>query len=69
MSSGQGNPHDPKDLGRWGENHSPRPDGGQHNTLYRGDGRISWNTDKNGGYKPGSGHTSPLGGNPTPWNK
>jgi len=57
MSSGISNPHDPKDGGRWGENHSPLPDGGQHNVLYRGDSHISWDTNKNGDYKHGSGHT------------
>lgn len=68
MSSGTGNPHDPKDLGRWGENHSPRGDS-SHDTLYRGGSRISWDTNKNGDYKPGSGHTTNEGQKPISWDK
>lgn len=57
MSSGQGNPYDPSDGGRWGENHTPNEFGGQHNTLYRGDSHISWDTGKDDSYIWGSGHT------------
>ncbi len=69
MSSGVGNPHDPQDTGRWGENHSPR-DNGEHHSIYRGDSHISWDTNRNGDYKHGSGHTTEnRSGNITPWDK
>ena len=58
MSSGTSNPHDPKDGGRWGENHGPNKDGGEHHSIYKDDGHISWDTNKNGDYKHGSGHIS-----------
>lgn len=58
MSSGQDNPHDAGDGGRYGEDHSPNEFGGEHNTLYRGDSHISWDTDKDGSYIWGSGHTT-----------
>ncbi len=50
------NPHDPFDGGRWGENHSPNENGGDHHTLFRGDSHISWDADEDGDYITGSGH-------------
>ena len=59
------NPHDPTDGGRWGESHVDRGDY-VHHSIYRGDSRISWNTE-NGDYIPGSGHTSYNNGNIQQW--
>ena len=58
MPEAQENPHDPTDGGRHGESHS---DDESHHTLYRDDSHISWDTDKDGNYKQGSGHTTDHG--------
>lgn len=58
---GGSNPHGDHDGGRWGESHVDRGDY-NHHSLYRGDSHISWNTDLNGDYIWGSGHTTFDGG-------
>ena len=41
-----------------------------HNTTHRDDGsRISWNTDKDGDYVQGSGHTTGSNGKSSQWDE
>ncbi len=42
----------------------------EHHTVHRDDGsRMSWNTDRDGGYIQGSGHTSDSKGKVSRWDK
>lgn len=48
---------------RVGYNESNNNDGGRHHTLYDNErnNHISWDSDRNGDYKPGTGHEDTNG--------
>ena len=63
------NPHDDTDLGQHGEHHREGSEH-DHHGKYRDGSHISWDTDKEGNYVPGSGHTTPHTGEPpTSWDR
>ena len=67
--SGGPNPHDPGDGGRHGESHTDRGDR-DHHSIYRDGSHISWDSDRDGDYIHGSGHTRDHDpGRNTPWDR
>lgn len=54
-----------------GFNERPNRDGGFHRTLYNpnSDNHISWDTDKNGDYKNGTGHEDRNGRVDKQWDR
>lgn len=54
-----------------GYNESDNADGGRHHTLYDHDrdNHISWDSDRDGYYRPGSGHEDRGGRNVGNWDR
>lgn len=75
MFTGPGDkPNDDRDnpgAPRVGYNESQNDDGGRHHTLYdrERDNHISWDSDRDGDYRRGSGHEDYGGRNVGNWDR
>lgn len=74
MSAGPSGRDDDRDnpgAPRVGYHEEDRPDGGRHHTLYDNDhdDHISWDSDRDGDYRPGSGHQDSDGRKDNDWDR
>lgn len=73
MSTGPGRGDDRDNPGapRVGHNESDNADGGKHHTLYDNehDNHISWDSDRDGDYRQGTGHEDQGGRNVGNWDR